>query len=442
MDGSPRPIHFRMSKRMNYSLRGLATLLLSGCFGCVWLTFAQAAPLPTHSATTSSTNVSSTTAQAPQSDVQGTYERASVEKVEQTSEQVPGGGQQVDVYTVRFLSGPWNGQTKTISNEVGSDPYGIQPVVGDSLVIFIQPDGSGGSNFYIESYDRHTAMLWLAILFVLTLVLLAGWQGIKVAFSILISLVLIGWVLIPAFLSGVNPVPVAIAISGVLALLSAGLSTGWNRKSLVTAIGTMGGILVAYMISDWFSTWSHLDGLSSDEDRLFFSNNQNLNPRGLLFAGIIIASLGVVEDVAVSIASGVSEVKRANPRATTRELFASGMVVGKDHMAALANTLVYAYVGGSLSTLLLYKQFGASWFKFINFDIVVDEIIRSLSGTIGLIFTVPITALLSAWVIARTRTDVLNALPMDTHHHAHDHGDAVHTPSEVTSVPKIHRTPK
>ncbi|MCR4256209.1 MAG: YibE/F family protein, partial [Candidatus Uhrbacteria bacterium] len=109
---------------------------------------------------------------------------------------------------------------------------------------------------------------------------------------------------------------------------------------------------------------------------------------------------------AVSIASGVAEVRRHHPKATFKELFTSGMVVGRDHMGALANTLVFAYVGASLSTLLLYSQFGGSWLKFINFDSVADEIIRSLTGTIGLVFTVPITALLAAWVMTRQRDSV------------------------------------
>lgn len=141
---------------------------------------------------------------------------------------------------------------------------------------------------------------------------------------------------------------------------------------------------------------------SSLIDRLFFTKNPQLDPRGLLFAGIIIAAMGVVEDVAVSIASGVMEVREANPRLGFKELFRSGMVVGRDHMGALANTLVFAYVGASLSTLLLYSQYGGSWAKFMNFDLVVDEVVRSLAGTIGLVFTVPITALLAAWAARRT----------------------------------------
>jgi uncharacterized membrane protein len=122
-----------------------------------------------------------------------------------------------------------------------------------------------------------------------------------------------------------------------------------------------------------------------------------------MFAGLIIAAAGVLEDVAVSIASSVSEIRRHHPQASFKELFMSGMVVGKEHMGALANTLIFAYVGASLSTLLLYSQFDGSWLKFINFDSVTDEVIRSLAGTIGLVFTVPITALLAAWVMVGVR---------------------------------------
>lgn len=327
----------------------------------------------------------------------GAYERAIVEGVRQREEQTPTGGRQVEAYTIRFLSGALDGEARDIVNDVGSNPYGIQPRKGDKVVIFIQSAVEGGQQFYIEGYDRRAAMIWLVVLFFAVLVLLAGWQGFKVAASITISIALIGYVLIPSFLRGVNPIPVAIALSGVFTLVSSGFSMGWNRKTYVTVVGTIGGALIAYLISWVFADWAHLNGLSTEEDRLFFGQNPNLDPRGLLFAGIIIASAGVVEDVAVSIVSGLAEVKRANPRLAFRQLFQAGMTIGNDHMSALANTLIYAYVGGSLSTLLLYTQFGGSWLKFINFDSVVDEVIRSLSGTIGLIFTVPISALLGAW---------------------------------------------
>ncbi len=347
-----------------------------------------------------------------------TYERALVERVDLVNRQTGNAGQQVEVYRIRFLSGPLKNQTKDITSELGTNPYDIHPQVGDKIVIFIQGDTNGQANFFIEGYDRRGAVIWLVVLFVLTLVLLSGWQGAKVAASIGVSILLIGYVLIPLFLRGVNPVPIAILLIGVFVLISTGFSNGWNKRTLVTSIGTMGGALVAFLLSWLFADWMHLNGLSTDEDRLFFDKNPSLDPRGLLFAGIIIASAGVVEDVAVSIVSGVSEVKRAKPHAGFRELFSSGMVVGKDHMGALANTLVFAYVGGSLSSLLLYQQFKSSWLKFINFDTVVDEIVRSLCGTIGLVFTVPITALFAAWVMYHDKGQIPE---VQGHAHLHHH---------------------
>lgn len=358
-------------------------------------------------------------ASAPEAErAEGNYERAMVESVFTRDEKTSSTGQQLEVYRVRFLSGSREGTTQDISSDIGSNPYHLDPAIGDKVVVFSQLAPDGQIAYYLEGFDRRGALLWLGILFVFMLVVLSGWQGFKVALSISISIGLIGYVLIPLFLAGYNPVPVAIFLSGVFTLISTGFATGWNRRSLATAIGTIGGSLVAFTISWLFADWAHLSGLATEEDRLFFDKNPGLNPQGLLFAGIIIAAAGVVEDVAVSIVSGIAAVRRANHRLSLRELFKAGMMIGNDHMAALANTLVYAYVGGSLSTLLLYKQFGGSWLKFINFDSVVDEVIRSLSGTIGLIFTVPITAFLAAWVVKR---EPIAHLEEDLAKHQHHH---------------------
>jgi len=334
----------------------------------------------------------------------GTYERAIVTDAKSTTQTSENGAQQLREYTIQFLSGPYQGNTRVLTNDIGQDPYSLNPAPGDKVLIFLQPNPDGGEPLaYIESFERRDAIYWLIGFFILTLVILAGWQGLKIAFSIALSLGLIGLVLIPSFLKGVNPVPIAFLLIAALATISSGFSIGWNKKTVVTIIGTLGGVFVAYLVSVLFAHWAHLSGLSTDEDRLFFDKNPMLNPQGLLFAGIAIASLGVVEDVAVSIASGVMEVRQANTRLGFKDLFRSGMIIGRDHMGALANTLVFAYVGGSLSTLLLYTEYGGSWAKFLNFDSVVDEVIRSLAGTIGLIFTVPITALLAAWFALRTK---------------------------------------
>lgn len=331
----------------------------------------------------------------------GSYESGRIKGIRLETVGTDSQATQVQIYDILFRSGPMKGQTQSISSEVTSNPYQLEPRTGDRVIIFVQQNDEGGTDMYLEGFDRRIPLFALVALFVATLVALAGWQGAKVAFSILLSVFIIGWILIPAFLNGTNPVPIAMFLVVLLTFLSTGLALGWNRKALITALGTLGGVLVAYLISLAFAEWSHLSGLSSEDDRLFFSQNPHLNPRGLLFAGIIIAAMGVIEDVAVSIVSGIEEVHKANSRLPFKQLFRSGMVIGRDHMSALANTLVFAYVGASLSTLLLYTQYGGSWLKFLNFDTVADEVIRSLAGTIGLVFTVPITALVSAFIVYR-----------------------------------------
>jgi len=305
------------------------------------------------------------------------------------------------VYDVELRGSDLGGRKISVTSDVTSNPYQLTPRKGDRVVIYVLPGETGDLQFYLEGFDRRVPLTWLLVLFVLVLVALAGWQGLKVAFSICLSIAIIGWVLIPSFLNGVNPIPVAMALATVLTFLSTGLSTGWNKQSFITALGTLGGVVVAYGIATIFANWAHLSGLSTEEDRLFFSQNPTLNPGGLLFAGIIIAAMGIIEDVAVSIASGVEQVRRANHALGFHELFRAGMVIGRDHTAALANTLIFAYVGASLSTLLLYAQYDGSWLKFLNFDMVADEVVRSLAGTIGLVLTVPVTALLAAWAASR-----------------------------------------
>ena len=333
------------------------------------------------------------------------YERGIIETVKLGARGTDEGGEQVEIYTIRFISGPLKDEVKELQSSVKTNPYELELEQGDKVVVFMQRSSDAEEwQMYLEGYDRRAALIWLVIFFFFSLIFLSGWQGFKVFLSILISISLIGFVLIPLFLKGIHPVPTAIALMGVMALISTGFSTGWNKESLVTALGTMGGALVAYLLATIFVDWANLSGVNAtDEDRIFFRNNPDLNPRGLLFAGIIIAAAGAAEDVAVSIASAAREVKKANPNATFKEVFSSSMVVGKDHMAALANTLIFAYVGASLSALLLYTQFGGSWLKFVNFDIVADEVIRALTGTIGITFTVPITAILAAWVVQKER---------------------------------------
>lgn len=168
-------------------------------------------------------------------------------------------------------------------------------------------------------------------------------------------------------------------------------------KTIASILGTLSGIGVAVFLTFLFSKMAYLKGLSTEDSRAFFASHDFINPLNLFFAGILIGTLGAVMDAAMSVASAVSELKKSKPDATRKELFSAGMNVGRDIMGTMANTLILAYVSVSLPMLLLYYDFGKSITLFLNFDFVADEVVRSLGGSMGLISSIPLTALFSAY---------------------------------------------
>jgi uncharacterized membrane protein len=351
--------------------------------------------------TANGTDASTDTGNAVQQE--GSYVSARIMDVRTETTTSTAGGQLYQQYDIQFRGGSLKGQKQTIVNDVNTNPSQIEPRVGDNVVINVLPDDQGQIHYYIEGFDRRGPFVWLITLFVFALVLLAGMRGLKAAFSIILSVAIIGWVLIPAFLKGADPVPVAIILAGILTYLTTGFSTGWNRKPVIAAIGTMGGAFVAFAISSVFTNWSHLSGLFSEEDRIFFQQNPLLSSRSLLLSGIIIASVGIVQDVAIAITNGVENIWHARPNLSFKQLFRAGMVVGQENIGTFANTLIFAYVGAALSLFLLFTQYQGSWLKFLNFDAVMNEAVFALSGTIGLVLAVPITALLAVWLEMRPR---------------------------------------
>ena len=153
-----------------------------------------------------------------------------------------------------------------------------------------------------------------------------------------------------------------------------------------------------------FGDLAQLSGLATEEERmLMYVDNINFDMRGLLFAGILIGAVGAIMDVTMSVASAISEVKRANPDMKTTELIAAGMSVGRDIMGTMANTLILAYTGGALPFMLLFMVYEMEPLRIVNWELIVTEIIRALVGSIALVISVPITAVIAGWLTATTR---------------------------------------
>ncbi len=211
---------------------------------------------------------------------------------------------------------------------------------------------------------------------------------------------MICFVLLPLRMRGVNPLLTAIFICLVVATASMLLVAGLSRKSWSAIVGTVGGVIVAGLSAQIVIATAHLTGLSSEEAQIL-RGSVLVQPghfySGLLAAGMLIGALGVIMDVGISIASTVWEVSRADRSLAASELYKSGMNVGRDIMGTMTNTLVLAYAGGALPLLLLASQIPSS--KLLNLDLLATEIAATLSGSLGLVLTIPLTALVaSRWM--------------------------------------------
>ncbi|OGM28214.1 hypothetical protein A2801_04270 [Candidatus Woesebacteria bacterium RIFCSPHIGHO2_01_FULL_41_10] len=270
--------------------------------------------------------------------------------------------------------------------------------VGDRLIItqISAPDGS--SQFYITDYVRSEALIGLFVLFVLLTIIIGRFAGVASFIGMVYSFAVIFTVVLPLILRGVNPVLVAIGASLLIVPGTFYLSHGINQKTHVAVLGTIITLIITTGLAAVTVEVTHLTGFASEEAGFLQSQlGGNVNMKGLLLAGIIIGTLGVLDDITVSQASIVSELKTAARLKNPRKLYSSAMRVGRDHIASLVNTLVLVYTGASLPLLLLFINSDQTFGRVINLEIIADEVVRTLVGSIGLVLAVPITTALAVY---------------------------------------------
>ena len=267
--------------------------------------------------------------------------------------------------------------------------------------VFTLRESGGQTAVWLYNLKRDTHVFVLAALFFVALVMLGRGQGLKSALGLVFTCVLIVTVLIPALFAGFPPVPVSIVLVSLMTVVSFILISGFTRKTFAAIAGTVSGITIAGIISAIVSYFAQLSGVNMEggEQLLNLAPDYNLQLDGLLFTSILIASLGAVMDVSMSIASSMQEILTANPRLTKRELFKSGLTVGKDITGTMSNTLILAFAGSSLPLVMMIWGYGMSFKQFINIPRIVIEIMHGISGSIGIIAAVPCTALVALFIL-------------------------------------------
>lgn len=301
----------------------------------------------------------------------------------------------------KVTSGKYKGEIFEIQNDLSNnDVYDIIVKKGDKIVVMIE-EYQDGAVAFVADYSRGDYILYLIILFMALILIIGKSKGIKAIVSLGLTMVSIIYILLPAILKGANPIPISIGISIGVTIITIFLVGGINSKSTAAIIGTTAGVIIAGLISYYVGTKIKLTGLSAEEASMLMYIPQGItfNFKNLLFSGIILGALGAVMDVGMSVASSIEEIHRANNDLSQKELFKSGMNVGKDVMGTMTNTLILAYAGSSIPMLLLFMAYETSLTKIMNLDVIATEIVRSLSGSIGLVLTIPITALVASILI-------------------------------------------
>jgi uncharacterized membrane protein len=272
---------------------------------------------------------------------------------------------------------------------------------GDRVLVEHTRGVDGQDLFLITDYVRTWPLLWLLLLFVVATLLVSGWQGVRSLAGMAISLVIIIGFIVPQILAGREPVTIATLGSVVMMSISLYLVYGWKAKTHVAVAGLFVSLVLTGLLAILFVSWTRLSGFGAEEAGFLQVAGVQLNTRGLLLAGIIVGTLGALDDVAVGQSSTIFELSRANPSLSWQSLLWHGMTVGRDHIAAMVNTLLLAYVGAALPLVLLLSVYTESLGITLNREIIAEEIVRTLVGSLGLLAGVPLTSLIAALVAQR-----------------------------------------
>ena len=326
-----------------------------------------------------------------------------------TEEELPGGNRQrSQELLLKIISGADKGKKRVTTNVIPDNP--AFEIVGELnkkyLITKVENIKTGNEEYFIVDYYREPFLWYLSALFLITLLVIGGFKGVRTIISLFVTILLIAFMLIPFIEKGTNPLFAAVVVSFFATSFTMLLVAGANAKSLASTLGTVIGVLLSGIIATLVIKYAPLSGLATSEAMILWGNQfYKINFKGLLATGMIVSCLGAVMDVAISISSAIQEIKIANPGYSMNKLFTSGMNVGKDIMGTMTNTLVLAYTGMALPLLLLISH-EKNPAKFLNLELVASEVTAAIAGSIGLIISIPATALIMSWLVSRCHSIV------------------------------------
>ncbi|MEV3852865.1 YibE/F family protein [Streptomyces sp. NPDC050095] len=302
--------------------------------------------------------------------------------------------------TIRVDTGKDKGRT---FKEVVQPDSPRQLHEGQKVIVAYAPDAPANLQYSVTDVNRKIPMALLAGIFALAVVVVGRLRGVMALVALAVSFMVLTFFILPAILQGSNPLVVAVVGASAIMLIALYMCHGLTARTSVAVLGTLVSLLLIGLLGSLFIGWAALTGNTDDNTGLIHGLYPDIDMSGLLLAGVIIGSLGVLDDVTVTQTSAVWELHEANPTMGWRGLYRAGIRIGRDHIASVVNTLVLAYAGAALPLLLLFSIAQSSVVDVANSELVAEEIVRTLVGSIGLVASVPVTTALAALVVSADR---------------------------------------
>ncbi|MEK7604940.1 MAG: YibE/F family protein [Patescibacteria group bacterium] len=331
------------------------------------------------------------------------YEKARVVSVDKEgTKNLNGRNNSFQDLTLELLEGTHKGQRIKLQ-------FGGQTVISDAqkvhsgetviLSVFAQ---NGKTTYVIADRYRLPSLFWLSLVFFGLVILLTGKKGLGSIAGLIISLGIISLYIVPQILNGADPLSTSIIGALIIMLVTLYLAHGFNQRTTIAVIATFVSLVLTGVLAIIAVHISKLSGLGSEDAyNLLLNAKQTINLQGMLLGGIIIGALGVLDDTTTTQSTTIAELAEANPNYSMRHLIKRGMIIGREHIASLVNTLVLAYAGAGIGIFIVItltlQNHSQPWWVIFNSEVLAEEIVRTLAGSLGLVLAVPITTVLAAF---------------------------------------------
>jgi len=318
-------------------------------------------------------------------------------------------GKEAQEIKLKGIEGEWQNKEVIFNDEEHDVISSPEYKIGDKVLVDYSQNFEGEDTFYIVDFVRQKSLYWLAFLFAFVVIAVGRFKGLRALVVLGLTFLIILKFIIPKILAGSNPLMISIIGSLFILILSIYITEGLKRNSNIAIFSIFISLILTGFLSVWFTSIAKLTGFASDE-AIFLVDlaGGNINIKGLLLAGILIGALGVLDDVVVSQVALVQELKSSNPDIKKPKLYSKAMNVGVSHLSSMVNTLFLAYAGVALPLLILFSIGEGSSVSFghmINNEIIATEIVRTLTGSIGLVLAVPLATFLAVQFVKNKKVE-------------------------------------